>query len=493
MSFSKLALAATAVLATALAVTGIRTFLNTATAPTARPGALTAQSGPAARGQHIGAGITPGPEDALAQSSQSHKRPRRPPERGSERFQLENGLTVILRPIRTAKSSALVILYSIGSDHDPEGLSGLAHTLEHVYVTAAAGQAPARTARDLAARHKEGANGQTGDRYTVLSSVFPEEDLDRELKEAAARMGDLHVTAADLDRERPRLLQEVANMFGGIPALGAINSARELVRPTPRGGRHGGLPEHLRKITADQVQSHWQRYYKPRNAILSLAGAFDPAAVRTAITAHFAKLPTGEEVDSPPEPGRPRFGTNVDMTVNTRIPDAGPTGSLAYPAPAPSSELYAAFLVLVSRLWAAGPRLEGDGPAGSPVFFTPLDDGAVVAVSAAAKPGENSAKTFARIEAFVAQETGRELWREELSLAREQLSLFLGTTEIPDDVLAQNPYGMAFCLGRREQLDMNPAQLNRALDAVTDAGLRRVAAEVFAPSRHAGAFITIKP
>src|SRR5262245_29735392 len=66
-----------------------------------------------------------------------------------ERFTLENGLRVILRPATGAKSIALVVVYDIGGDHDPQERSGLAHLVEHVYCTAAAGAAKARTAQDF--------------------------------------------------------------------------------------------------------------------------------------------------------------------------------------------------------------------------------------------------------------------------------------------------------------------------------------------------------
>jgi zinc protease len=375
----------------------------------------------------------------------------------------------------------------IGSDHDPEGLAGLARTLEHVYAAAAAGQGKARTGLELAGRDKlDEADGQTRDRYTVFSTVFAEGNLDRALMDAAARMGALRVTNADLDRERPRLLEEVANMFGAFPALAANNNARELVRPTPRHGRLGGQPEHLRKITAEQVQAHWQRYYKPQNAILALAGAMEPAVARKAIAVHFGSLSPGEQRPAPAKPGPPRFGSVVELTVKARGEEAISTGCLAYRAPQSTSEMYVPFLVLVSRLWALGPQLDGAGPTGSPVFFTPLDNGAVVAVSAYAQPGEDAAKTFARIGAFVAKGIELTLFPGEPADAREQLGFFLGSAEIPDNLLGQNPYGVAFSLGRREQLEMNSAQLNRAFGSVTEVVLRRVAAEVFAPPRHAG-------
>jgi zinc protease len=102
-------------------------------------------------------------------------------------------------------------------------------------VTAADGHAKPRTTEEFFGRYAEGANAQTGDRYTVFSAVFPKKDLETELKDAAARMGDLRITADVLARERPRLLIEVGHMFGAIPVLAAVNNARELVKPTPRG------------------------------------------------------------------------------------------------------------------------------------------------------------------------------------------------------------------------------------------------------------------
>jgi zinc protease len=158
-----------------------------------------------------------------------------------ERFTLGNGLTVIVRPIADAKQAAVVTLFSIGGDHDPEGRSGLAHLLEHLYVTAPAGTSPRRTVEEIFRLYPAGHNAQTGERYTVVASVVSRDRLADELRDAAARMADLRMEEEDLERERPRLLLEVGNMFGGIPALAARNQVSELVRPTPRGGRRGEI------------------------------------------------------------------------------------------------------------------------------------------------------------------------------------------------------------------------------------------------------------
>ena len=304
-------------------------------------------------------------------------------------------------------------------------------------------------------------------------------------------MSDLRITAADLDREKPRLLDEVSNMFGRIPTLGAVNIARELIRPTPQGGRKGGLPEQVKAITLDEVRAHWKRYYKPKNAILVLAGALDEAAARQAVTAHFAKLEPGEEVPKPGEPGSPKAGAVRELAVKSLQPQAEPVACLAYAAPEPGSELYAPFLVLVARFWAASAQPGGGGGTGQPsVYFPLLEDPAVLGVSATAKPGETAPRAIARLESFVADTIAPPLRDDERASARQMFALFLGTADIPDFALAQNPYGVALSLARREQLGIDSLKLKRAFDALTERDLRRAAGELFTPARHAGAFLS---
>ncbi|WP_165232317.1 sigma-70 family RNA polymerase sigma factor [Aquisphaera insulae] len=406
------------------------------------------------------------------------------------RFTLGNGLKVRIRPVAGATRTALVVLYQIGSDHDPRGRSGEAHLLEHLAVTAAAGDAPARTAAAYFRGYPDGCNAQTGDRYTVCATVFPPADLDRELKDAAARMGSLRITTADLDRERPRLLEEVANMFGRIPALGAINVARELARPSPEGGRKGGLPAHVQELRLDELRGRWERYYKPRNAILVLAGAVDEDAARRAVTDRLAGLPPGEPISAPGEPGPARAGIVREETARTAVAMSGPVACVGYPAPDPRSTLYAPFLVLAARFWAAAAPA-GNGPeAGHPsVYFPVLDDPAMLAVSARARPNQSAADALTALDTFVAETIAPALRDGEKESARTSFAMFLGTAELPDHSLAQNPYGVAFSLARREQLGIDPVAIRNAFEALTERDLRRAADEVFDRTRRVGAWI----
>jgi zinc protease len=409
-----------------------------------------------------------------------------------QRYQLENGLTVFLRPIQGAKDAALVVLFSMGGDQDPPDRSGLAHLIEHLYVTAAAGKERSRTADELIQRYPKGWNAQTGDRYTVIATVFPGNNLEKELRDAVARMGDLHVAASDLDREKPRVLDELSNMFGRIPSLGASNLARELVRPTPRNGRKGGQSELVPLITLQETQDRWRRYYKPKNAILILAGALDSVAARKAVQDSFGGIASGEAAPPPGEVGKPKWGAIQEVTVEA-LP--GLTDSeicIAYSAPAPTSELYAPFLVLMGRLWTGADKLENK-PGRMPVRFAPLDDPEVVHVSVAVHQGETAKQAERRLRTFVADAIKPKLDPREIDKLKMQFGFFLGFTDQPDSLLAGNPYGVAFSLGRRYQMGILSDKLKKTVEQLTDQELRQAAHQIFDPERHASAAVWIRP
>ncbi|MCJ7588842.1 MAG: insulinase family protein, partial [Candidatus Aminicenantes bacterium] len=84
------------------------------------------------------------------------------------------------------------------------------------------------------------------------------------MKEAAARMAGIEPSEADIEREKARLLIELENMYEALPTLALMNTARELLRPDPAGGRKGGRPEDIIKLTRPVLQERIRRYYKPK-------------------------------------------------------------------------------------------------------------------------------------------------------------------------------------------------------------------------------------
>jgi len=404
-----------------------------------------------------------------------------------ESYTLENGLTVVLRPLDGADQVALVVLHPLGNHHDPQGQSGLAHLIEHCYVTAQGGPTPPRTMQQYVARYPGGWNAQTGDRFTVAACVFPPERLEEELRDAAARLGDLRITRADLAREVPRVVSELGNMYGGMPMLAAANLAREHVRPTPRGGRRGGRPDQVQRLTAEGLQQRWSRFYRARGTILVLAGAVEPEAVRDRVHHYFHTLPAGESAPDPAEVPEPTLPVTETVEVRAARPNAQAAACLAWAAPQPDDDLYAPFLVLVARLWQQV-QAGGAGRGGPMVRFAPLDDPHVVALVGAVG-SSTPEEAIAALEQMLAEAVAQPFSKADLAAARNAFGWMLGVADVPDRTLARNPYGAAFSAGRRIQLGIDPADLRARLDAVTAEDVARAAETVFAPDRRAAVVV----
>lgn len=407
-------------------------------------------------------------------------------------YELDNGLTVILRPVSGANQVAVVVLFNLGADHDPVGRSGKVHLLEHLYITAAAGDMPARCVMQILERYDGQFNAQIGFKYTLFAAVVEAEELAGKLKDAAARMSDLHITEADINREVPRILPELRNMYGGIPSLAGVNHARLHLRPIPGGGRFGGNPDHIKAITLGELQQFWQDYYKPNNAILVLAGGFDIPEARNLIQQHFGPIPAGKALPTKPLRPEAKTGETIRINVTPIMQEATGVVSIGYAAPLPGSKDYAPFLLVLSRLWA---RIEQDGfqPGQvQPLYFPPMDDPTTIVLQAALSPGQDAEPVLKQLDQRLQAALTPKLEPHEKLTAINTLAFLLGTVDLPDALLRHNLYGLAFGLGRRHQLGLDGNELRAAIQGVTDADVQRLATTVFAPEKRITVIVEVE-
>ncbi|GJM26857.1 MAG: peptidase M16 [Phycisphaerae bacterium] len=419
----------------------------------------------------------------LAKEADKDATPRPLPQ-GAERHQLNNGLKFILFPTDKAKHVALDVLFDVGESHDPKGKSGLSHLVEHIYVTAAAGEEPSRTVSQYMQRYPLGSNAQTGEDYTIIATVFEKTQLENEIKDAANRMGALDPKQADLDREVPRLLQEVVNMFGGMPQLAVLNHGRNNVRPSSIGHRKGGLPEHVKLIGLNDVIHWWLDHYKPSNATIVLAGNFDAGNAKGLIEKHFGPIPAGQKPGVTDTPGPPNVGQLNVVTINSRMKGAPPHACVSFAAPLPGEKHYPAYLVLVSRMFSQFTSQ------GLKVMFSPIDDPMVISVFASAA-GKTDEESIAGLRKSLDNVINMPLAPMETMVAKNMLGLLLGIVDYPPVMFQQNLYGVAFSIGRCEQLQVDSAKLKKAIDNLTDKDIKAAAKAVFGTKKQVA--VVVKP
>ncbi len=408
-----------------------------------------------------------------------------------EYYQLENNFSVILRPVSGAKSISIVTIYSIGEDHDPVGKSGMGHLIEHLYVTAAAGDAESRNIQTFMSQYPEGWNAQTGKNYTIIATVFPKERIESEIKDAAARMSKLNIKDSDLKREIPRIENELSNMYGGIPALTAQNLATDMVVAHHPNTRKGGIINQIRSIDVENIHKRIQTFYKPKNAMMIVAGAIDPEQVKNAIIKTFSEIESGKDIETVPLSQKLPAIMTKSKTASPRFPQAQSHVALAFRTPNPSDNLFPAFLVLVARLQSSSSKLNPPQNL-FPVCFAPLDRPEVVTVHLPVPKGKKANNVVKKLTNYVSVTTSGKLKRDDIINTKQAFGYTLGLQKYPDRVLANNIYGVALYLGMRKHFGIDNQKLLKKLNFVTQDELDETTKEYFTPENYATAIVNVK-
>lgn len=217
---------------------------------------------------------------------------------------LANGLVVVSAVSRASPTVSVHLWYRVGSRDDPPGRSGFAHLFEHMmfkstrYLVA---EQFDRLTEDVGGMN----NAFTSDDVTGYHEVVPSNHLERMVWAEAERMANLQVDQPNLDSERDVVKEEyrqrvLASPYGAF--FNGIEPASYLQHPYRRPGI-GNIAE-LDASRLDDVVAFHRRHYRPDNAVLVVAGDFEPAALDAWVDRYFGAIPrpsaplsafTGEE------------------------------------------------------------------------------------------------------------------------------------------------------------------------------------------------------
>src|SRR5690554_2136282 len=120
---------------------------------------------------------------------------------------LPNGMQVIVKEDRRAPSVVHMVWYGIGSMDEPDGVSGIAHMLEHMMFKGTENLAPGEFNRRVAAAGGRD-NAFTGRDYTAYFQQIPPDRLDEMMWLETDRMAGLLITEKEFLPEREVVKEE---------------------------------------------------------------------------------------------------------------------------------------------------------------------------------------------------------------------------------------------------------------------------------------------
>jgi zinc protease len=220
---------------------------------------------------------------------------------GITEYRLPNGLRIVLAPDDAKATTTVNLTYLVGSRHENYGETGMAHLLEHLLFKGTP-SLPGKTIPGEFARRGMSVNGTTAQDRTNYFETFSASDdnLDWALRMEADRMVNSVIARADLDSEMTVVRNEME--------MGENSPGRMLMQQTMaaayRWHNYGKAPigarSDVEQVSIDSLRAFYHRYYQPDNAVLVVAGKFDPAATLARVERYFGPIPRPRRV-LPPE------------------------------------------------------------------------------------------------------------------------------------------------------------------------------------------------
>jgi predicted Zn-dependent peptidase len=277
-----------------------------------------------------------------------------------ETFHLDNGLYVTLSEDHTAPIVAVNLWYHVGSANERAGRTGFAHLFEHMLFQGSA-HVGVNEHFELIQRAGGTLNGSTWLERTNYFETVPSNELALALWLEADRMGELlpAMTQEKLDTQRDVVKNERRWAVDNQPYGTMLEKMQELVFPASHPFQHSliGSMEDLSAASLDDISDFFVTYYTPDNAVLSIAGDFEPEEARKLVTEYFGPIPRGK--GKPPLPSMnlpPVFGNWLREVVQDNV--SLPRLFMAFRSPVfGSDEYYAASVASAILGMRKGSRL----------------------------------------------------------------------------------------------------------------------------------------
>lgn len=217
-----------------------------------------------------------------------------------EKYELENGLNVILHQDESDPIVSVAIQYGVGSNREKKGRTGFAHLFEHMLF-----QESENVPQDQFFKIIQDVggtlNGGTWQDGTVYYEVVPKNALETVMWLESDRMGYFinTVTAASFANQQEVVQNEKRERVDNNPYGHTSWVIDKNLYPDghPYSWQVIGELEDLQKATLSDVKEFYDRYYGPNNATLVIAGDFNRNEAKKLVEKYFGEIKKGKEVE----------------------------------------------------------------------------------------------------------------------------------------------------------------------------------------------------
>lgn len=207
------------------------------------------------------------------------------------RDRLDNGLRVVMNPDSTVPTIAISVYYDVGSRNEVRGRSGFAHLFEHMMFE---GSANVEKGEHFSLIINRGGslNGTTSADRTNYFETLPSNELALGLWLEADRMRSLAVTEENFENQRQIVMEEWRQSYRNQPYAMSMLRVNELAYGDYWPYAHSTIGDirDLENAPIEAVQEFFHSYYAPNNAVVSIAGDFEPERAMQLMHRYFDRI-----------------------------------------------------------------------------------------------------------------------------------------------------------------------------------------------------------
>lgn len=219
-----------------------------------------------------------------------------------EKYQLDNGLTVILHQDKSDPIVAMATIVHVGSNREKPGRTGFAHFFEHMAFNDSE-NVPQGANRKMIEELGGTRNGGTWTDGTMYYEVVPKDALEKLMWIDSDRLGFMinTVTEGALEREKQVVKNEKRQRVDNQ----AYGHTQHVILKNlyPEGHPYNwtviGDLDDLQAATLADVKEFYSEYYGPSNATLVIAGDIDFDETKKMVEKWFGEIKPSEPVEDP--------------------------------------------------------------------------------------------------------------------------------------------------------------------------------------------------
>ncbi len=236
-----------------------------------------------------------------------------------DRFNLDNGLRVLVHTDKSTPMAVVNVIYDVGAkDEDPEK-TGFAHLFEHLMFGGSINIPSYDEPLQMAGGEN---NAFTTNDLTNYYCQLPADNIETAFWLESDRMLSLAFSKKSLEVQRKVVCEEFKEHYINKPYGDVWHNLRKLAYKLHpyRWMTIGASLQHIEDATLDDVKAFFKKHYNPSNAVLVVAGNVETDQVKTLAEKWFGPIPSGTKYERniPVEPAQMQ-AAHLEMKANVPL------------------------------------------------------------------------------------------------------------------------------------------------------------------------------